>query len=137
MTKLIALTVLIVLANVNTSISQTEFSCPIGTDAKCLNYSDQICDGNFGKCVKRDSNCFDQYACGIGGQFVCKSKLDDVVALQETCVLKYNTLLDDLDSSAQMLKRDRIKYDELLDENQSLKSCVSLARTLEDAKSCR
>ena len=67
------------------------FTCPVGTDAACLDYGDKVCS-SFSKCVSDDAVCFDSYTCGYKG-FVCKSKYDDLVDEYDDLVRKYNTLL--------------------------------------------
>jgi len=64
---------------------QGSFTCNYGQRAACLGYSDKV--------VESSSTCFTQFACGIGGSFVCKSKLDDALDEYNTLVGKYNELL--------------------------------------------
>lgn len=78
--------VCIALAALSTGcLAQGTFSCNYGQRAACLGYSDKVVDSN--------AACFNQYACGIGGGFVCKSKLDEVEEEYNTLVRKYNDLL--------------------------------------------
>lgn len=91
------------------------FSCPIGKRASCLDYSDNVCDGYMAKCVKKDAQCFDSYACFPGG-FVCKEKLDSAIS-------EYGNLIS--------------KHNMLVDEANRYRRCILNASTLDDAQSCR
>lgn len=64
--------------------AQDSFTCNYGQRAACLGYGDRVVDSN--------AACFNQYACGIGGGFVCKSKLDEAMDEYNTLVGKYNEL---------------------------------------------
>lgn len=66
--------------------AQDSFTCNYGQRAACLGYGDRVVDSN--------AACFNQYACGIGGGFVCKSKLDEAMDEYNTLVGKYNELLN-------------------------------------------
>ena len=66
-------------------LAQNSFTCNYGQRPACLGYGDKIVDSN--------AACFNQYACGIGGGFVCKSKLDEAMDDYNTLVRKYNELL--------------------------------------------
>lgn len=91
------------------------FSCPIGKQPACLSYSDNVCDSLFGKCIKRDAQCFDALTCYPGG-FVCKDELDKAVSEYESLISKHNNLVD---------------------QANSYRRCILNASTIDEAQSCR
>lgn len=53
------------------------FTCPIGRQPSCLDYSDKVCS-SFSKCVDQTATCFDQFTCNYEG-FMCVSDHADYV----------------------------------------------------------
>ena len=99
----------------------SDFSCPNGTKAACLDMDDKVCPVST-KCTDVGATCFDEYPCESGESFVCASKYDKV--------------LDDL-------KQAVSQHDELALENVALrerrleqKNCVLNSSTLEEAQRC-
>ncbi len=115
MGRLIVVTTAIALLLSSGVANAQSFSCPYGKQPSCLDYSDNVCDGYAAKCVKKDAQCFDSYACFPGG-FVCKDKLDSAISEYDSLVSKHNNLVD---------------------EANRYRRCINNASTLDDAQSCR
>jgi len=133
---------------VGTLAQAQSFSCPLGTEAVCLDYGDKICSSR-GKCVTSDAVCFDSFTCGFDG-FVCKSSLSEVINEYENLIEKYNQLIrkhEDLrfDCNQKIMSKKSIneKFLEVVDaleialsEREGLANCVSNATNLDEAKGC-
>jgi len=103
------------------ALSWSEFSCPDGTEAACIETGDRVCSANT-KCVDNNATCFDDFPCSAGEGFVCGTE--------------YDAALNDH-------KRSTEQYDQLVKENVSLrqerldrKNCVLNATGLIEAQKC-
>jgi len=98
-----------------------EFTCPNGLQAACLDSGDKVCPAT-AKCVAQNATCFDDYACGPDGGYVCASKYEAALQVQQHAVKKYDALAaENIHLREQRLER---------------KNCVLNAARLEDAKRC-
>ena len=70
-----------------------DFSCRIGTQPACLDYSDKVCSSS-GMCVDQNAACFDKYQCDNEG-FTCKSNVTECIATHDKLLRENNTLVDD------------------------------------------
>lgn len=127
------------------------FSCPIGKQAACLDYNDQVC-GFMGKCVDSSAKCFNSYTCPSG--FVCQSDYSDLAYKYDSLVDDYNDMVNNCNSKYKNLyskyedivyeyeslgskyKNLYSEYEDILDEFNSLQSCLSYASSLSEAKDC-
>ena len=96
------------------------FSCPVGMEGACLDYSEKVCPTS-GKCVDYESVCFEPSQCDSKG-FVCKSNLDELSA--------------ECDRAIQDRQNQGQQTDELFSILKRVESCVSNSKTLRDAHSC-
>lgn len=96
------------------------FTCPLESNAVCLNDGDLVCS-SLAKCVSDDAVCFDSGTCGNKG-FICKSKFDDLLDEYDDLVIKYNGLVQNMKRSSS--------------EHSDFQSCVSDAASLDEAKNC-
>lgn len=118
------------------------FSCPIGKQPSCLDYSDKVCS-SFSKCVDQNAVCFDSYQCDYNG-FTCKSNVLEIAK-------KHDALVDDYNRLIRTSKALSVEYDDLLeksrrlaDEHDDLKMradefqrCIQRASTLDETEYCR
>jgi len=98
--------VVVFAVTLTTTANAQSFSCPIGKQASCLDYSDKVCSYS-AKCVRNDAVCFDSFTCDFKG-FICKSEFDDVVE----------------------------KHNKLVRTINDLQHCLRMADSLEDAQAC-
>jgi len=99
-----------------------------GNTLHCASSKKLVCLGYGDKVVGDNAVCFDRFECSQEG-FVCKSELDGMAAEHEQLLGKHNELVN--------------TYNELLSAHEStvtgyerFERCVSVASTLEDAKTC-
>ena len=104
------------------------FSCRIGTQPACLEYSDKVCSSS-GKCVDNNAACFDSYQCGYEG-FTCKSNVTECVNAHDKLQRKHNELVDDFNKNLKIAKDLALRLDDV-------ETCLIYATTLEAAKRCR
>jgi hypothetical protein len=114
------LLLILILALVSTG-AWCDFSCPVGTEAACLDGGDKVCPEST-QCVDEHASCFDEYPCELSEGFVCASQYDKV--------------MKEFENTAQ-------QYDQLISENVNLRemrleqrNCVLNASTLDGAKRC-
>ena len=117
MNRLVLLAALILVA----TTTWGDYSCPAGTELKCLATGDHICP-NTAKCVGNEVVCLDRNSCANGGSFICDTS--------------YDKLMGDYEEAAR-------QYDVLVSENVSLreqrlaqKNCVLNASSLDEAQKC-
>lgn len=110
------------------------FSCPYGTQAACLDYSDKVCSST-AKCVDRSAVCFDSYTCNYKG-FICKSKFDNLASTCQDLQDEYNSLVNKYNDLKEDAENLLSKYDDLESNYRSKKNCVAYATNLEEAKLC-
>ena len=96
------------------------FSCRIGTEPACLSYGDTVCS-SLGKCVDRDASCFEKYQCNYEG-FTCKSNLTECADDYDTLVEKHNRLARE--------------YNDLLEKQKAVRTCLRYASSLLEAQNC-
>lgn len=132
----------ILIALVPEHVEAQSFSCPIGKQASCLDYSDKVCS-SFSKCVDQSAVCFDSYQCDYNG-FTCKSNVLDLAK-------KHDALVDDYNRLIKTSRALSVDYDDLLDKSRALsnefdslqfrvnelQSCIRRADTLDEAQDCR
>lgn len=114
------LTLIFTLALVSTSAC-SDFSCPNGSNAACLDDGDTVCPAST-KCVDDDVVCFDKHSCDSGSGLICESEYDKILNDYKVTVEKHNNLA----SVNVALREQRLEH----------KNCVINASTLEEAKMC-
>lgn len=107
--------------------AQESFSCPFGTDGACLSFGDKVCPGS-GKCVDQNASCFDSFACDYNG-FACKSDVDEIRTKYNDLVTRYNSSLDEIDQLTGQVVTLRSTLTDM-------QTCLSAARSLEQAQAC-
>ena len=117
MKKLILTIALIALS----PIAWCDFSCPIGTEAACMEQDDKICPSS-ARCVATASVCFEEYACDADDGYVCASRYDEATEENTELVGKYNEMTS--------------KHNDLLNKTSGKERCVIMSETLEEAKRC-
>lgn len=114
------LILIVELALISTAV-WSDFSCPDGSNAACLDDGDKVCPSST-KCVDDGATCFDEYPCELSEGFVCETKYDNVLDDCKQAVSQHNELA--LENVG--LRERRLEQ----------KNCVLNASTLEEAKSC-
>lgn len=109
-------------------LSAQSFTCGYGKDPACLSFGDQVCSSG-GMCVDRNAACFDTYQCNYEG-FTCKSNVTDCAESYDKLLKTHNDLVDDYND---LLSKARSQSEDY----ETLRSCVDLATTLQDAQFCR
>ena len=111
----------------STPAYSVDFSCNDGQQGTCLEQGDQVC-ASTSRCVASNSLCFDPASCK-GGEFICKSNLDDYA---EKC----NKIADDYKDLLNRYNELAAQYNALAESKKKLKNCVGYASSLDKAKSC-
>jgi len=96
------------------------FYCEDNKQLKCLGFEEKI--------VNRNAVCLDPMQCDQEG-FVCKSELNTMAADYNTLNDKYNELTSTHNHLIDVYKSSTDAYE-------SLQRCITIATTLEEAKSC-
>ena len=103
------------------------FTCPLGTQASCLDYNDKICS-SMSKCVDSNAVCFDSYTCDYAG-FICKSEYNDLVSDYNDVLRKYKNISSEYNDLVD-------NYNEVQYNIENFKDCIFNSTTLEEAKNC-
>ena len=125
--RCVLVAVALCLFQANGAVAQS-FTCSFGKRAACLDYGDTVCS-SWGKCVDENAACFEQYQCDYEG-FTCKSYLSD-------CGDKLSEFADDYDSLVWDYNKLRGVAEELAEQIDDVKFCISLAENLSEAKECQ
>jgi hypothetical protein len=103
------------------------FSCPIGKQASCLDYSDKVCS-SFSKCVDQNAACFRESQCDYRG-FACKSDVVKCANQYKELEQDYNALVNDYNEQVRLVRT-------LTDELDDVEACLLFASSLSDAQLC-
>jgi len=101
--------------------SWSDFSCPEGTNAACLDNGDKVCPVS-AKCVSADVVCLDRQSCAPGVGFICESEYDEILN-------DYKKVID----QHQQLQSENVG---LRERRLEQKNCVKNASTLAGARKC-
>lgn len=104
----------------STTVS-SEFACPDGTQASCLEAGDKVCPAST-KCVDIDIDCYDKSSCDSDTGFICESDYAEVMKDYKTAVVQHNELA----AENEALREQRLEQ----------KNCVINAATLKLAIRC-
>lgn len=110
-----------------------DFSCSYGKRGACLDYGDKVCS-SYDKCVDGDAVCFDRLTCF--GNFICKSKYDDLANEYSTLSDEYNALLNKCKTVAGDYDNLVNEYNDLLRKKKNWEFCLSMADSLNAAQNC-
>jgi hypothetical protein len=103
------------------SSALSDYSCPDGTNAACLDNEDIVCPAS-AKCVPNEAVCLDERACDSARGYICGSVYDELMKDYEKVVSQYNQLT----SENVGLREIRLEQ----------RNCVINAATLKDAIKC-
>ncbi len=103
------------------SSALSDYSCPDGTSAACLDSGDTVCPVS-AKCVTNEAVCLDGHACDSARGYICGSEYDEVLQDYEKVVSQYNQLT----SENVDLRETRLEQ----------RNCVINAATLKVAIKC-
>ena len=99
----------------------SDFSCPDGANAVCLDNGDTVCSAS-AKCVDNDVICIDKHDCDPGIGYICESEYDEMLSDYKKTVAQHNELASE-NVDLRVLRLEQ-------------KNCVLNASTLEVAQSC-
>ena len=113
--------ILVIVLLLASTAAWSEFSCPDGTHASCLEDGDKVCPVST-KCVDIDIDCYDKSSCDSDTGFICESDYAEVMNDYKTAVIQHNELA----AENEVLREQRLEQ----------KNCVINAGTLKIAIRC-
>ena len=101
----------------------SQFNCPDGTRAACLEAEDKVCPGST-KCVDIDIDCYDKNSCASDTGFICESDYAEVMNDYKTAVNQHNELA----AENAVLREQRLEKKNCVINAASLKTAIRCVR---------